>query len=176
MSDPAQPAPLDPERLITVLSRHGVRYVLIGALAARLQGFPRLTADADITPARDPENLERLAAALRELDARVFTESVPEGLRFDCSPTMLSRAALWKLVTSAGRVDVAFRPAGTDGYEELARGAVRYEVYGVELLAARLEDVIRSKEAADRPQDRQDVVVMREMLRRRAQAGPRPTA
>jgi hypothetical protein len=50
---------------------------LIGALAARLQGFPRLTADADITPARDRDNLERLAAALRELDARVYTESVP---------------------------------------------------------------------------------------------------
>ena len=44
-----------------------------GALAARLHGFPRVTADADITPARDPGNLERLAAALRELDARVFT-------------------------------------------------------------------------------------------------------
>lgn len=55
---PAVPdtAPLDPERIITVLARHGVRYVLIGALAARLQGFPRLTADADITPANTSEN------------------------------------------------------------------------------------------------------------------------
>jgi hypothetical protein len=43
-------APLDPERIITTLARHDVRYVLIGAAAARLQGFPRMTADADITP------------------------------------------------------------------------------------------------------------------------------
>jgi len=70
-------------------------------------------------------------------------------------------------VTSAGRLDLAFIPAGTEGYDELARGAVRFEVYGVELLAARLEDIIKSKEAADRPQDRQDVVIMREMLRKR---------
>lgn len=158
--------PLDPERIVTVLARHRVRYVLIGALAARLQGFPRLTADLDITPARDPENLERLAGALRELDARVFTESVPEGLPFDCSAAMLGRSDLWNLVTEAGRLDVAFAPAGTEGYDELARGAVRFEVYGGELLAARLEDIIKSKEAAGRPQDRQDVVVMREMLRR----------
>jgi hypothetical protein len=48
----------------------------------------------------------------------------------------------------------------------LIRGALRFEVYGVELVAASLEDIIRSKEAADRPQDRQDVVVMREMQRR----------
>src|SRR5581483_156105 len=48
----ANPTPLDRERLIKVLAKHGVHFVLIGALAARLQGFPRLTADADITPAR----------------------------------------------------------------------------------------------------------------------------
>jgi hypothetical protein len=167
VSEPAAPAPLDPERIITVLARHGVKYVLIGALAARLQGFPRLTADADITPARDPENLERLARALRELDARVFTESVPEGLPFDCSAAMLGRVGLWNLVTGAGRLDLAFTPAGSTGYEQLVKGAVRFEVYGVELLAARLQDIIASKEAADRPQDRQDVVVMREMLRKR---------
>jgi hypothetical protein len=58
-------APLDPERLVTTLARHGVEYVLIGAVAARLQGFPRMTADADIAPARNKANLRRLAAALR---------------------------------------------------------------------------------------------------------------
>jgi len=89
--EPAPPAPLDPERLLTTLAQHGVRFVLVGALAARLHGFPRVTADADITPARDPENLARLAAALRELQARVYTESVPEGLPFDCSAQALAR-------------------------------------------------------------------------------------
>jgi len=151
---------------MTTLARHGVRYVLIGALAARLQGFPRLTADAAITPARERANLERLAAALRELDARIYTESVPEGLSFDCSAAMLSRGDLWNLITSAGRLDVAFQPSGTGGYDDLSRKALRYEVFGVELHAAALADIIRSKEAADRPQDRQDVLVMRELLRR----------
>ncbi len=162
------PAPLDPERIVRVLAKHRVRYVLIGALAARLQGFPRLTADADITPAREEDDLRRLAAALQELNARVYTEGVPRGLPFDCSAETLGRAELWNLVTSAGRVDVAFLPAGTEGYEDLARGAIRFEVFGAELLAASLADIIRSKEAADRPQDRQDVVVLREILRRRA--------
>ena len=160
-------APLDPERIITTLARHDVKYVLIGAVAARLQGFPRMTADADITPARDPDNLRRLAAALRELDARVYTESVPEGLAFDCSPPTLARADLWNLVTSAGRLDVAFIPSGTDGYDDLIRNAVPFDVFGVRLDAASLEDIVRSKEAANRPQDRQDVVIIREMLRRR---------
>lgn len=159
--------PFDPETLVRVLSKHDVRYVLVGALAARLQGFPRLTADADITPAMDPQNLERLARALRELDAKVFTKSVPEGLGFDCAARTLARAELWNLITSAGRLDIVFQPAGTEGYEDLSRDAVEYEVFGFDLKAASLEDIIRSKQASDRPQDRQDVVVMREMLRRR---------
>ena len=61
MVESSQPRPLDPERLVRELAVHGVRYVLVDALAARLNGFPRATADADITPARDAENLERLA-------------------------------------------------------------------------------------------------------------------
>jgi hypothetical protein len=160
-------APLDPERLVSVLAKHQVRYVLIGALGARMHGFPRVTADADITPARDAENLERLAAALRELEAKVYTENVPEGLPFDCSARMLARGDLWNLVTDAGRLDVTFQPSGTEGYDDLASGAVRFEVFGALLAVARLEDIIRSKEAAGRPRDRQDVLVMREMLRRR---------
>jgi hypothetical protein len=44
---------------------------------------------------------------------------------------------------------------------------VAFDVFGVRPDAASLEDIVRSKEATDRPQDRQDVVIIREMLRRR---------
>ncbi len=165
----SEPAPFDPQRIVQVLAAHDVQYILVGALAARLQGFPRLTADADLTPARNDQNMEKLASALQELGARVFTESVPEGLVFDCSAKALANAVLWNLVTSAGRIDLVFEPAGTGGYEDLRRTAIRFEVFGAQLDAASLADIIRSKEAADRPQDRHDVAVMREMLRREAE-------
>jgi hypothetical protein len=158
-------APFDPERLLEALSRHKVNFVLIGALAARLHGFPRLTADADITPAGDKPNLERLAAALNELDAKVYTESVPEGLAFDCSSTALARARMWNLVTTAGRLDIAFEPAGVEGYEDLKKDAERFEAFGVRFLVASLDDIIRSKEAAARPKDLDDVAILRAMKR-----------
>jgi len=150
-----------------------VQFVLIGALAARLQGFPRATYDADITPARDSNNLQRLAAALRELEARVYTEQVPEGLAFDCGAQMLARADIWNLITNAGRLDLAFRPSGTSGYDDLATNAVHFAVYGHDLLTASLEDIIRSKEAAGRPQDRADVQILREMLKVSTEHGAR---
>jgi hypothetical protein len=156
----------DPERILRALARRHVRYVLIGASAARLQGFPRLTADADITPARDADNLERLAAALRDLDARVYTESLPEGLPFSCDSRTLARAGVWNLITDAGRVDIVFEPSGTGGYEDLAASAIPYEVFGLEVRAASLRDILRSKLASNRPQDQQDAAVLTEMLKR----------
>jgi len=107
-----QGAPLDPELLFTTLARHQVEFVLIGALAARMQGFPRFTRDADITPARETANLVRLAAALRELDARIYTEQIPEGLVFDCSPQMLARADIWNLITNADAWTLRSSPRG----------------------------------------------------------------
>ena len=159
-------AAFDPEQLLRALHSHRVRFILIGALAARLHGFPRLTADADITPASDKRNLDRLAAALRQLDAKVYTESVPEGLAFDCSAATLGRAAMWNLTTKAGRLDLAFMPAGTKGYDDLVKGAERFEAFGVEFQAASLDDIIRSKEAAGRPKDLDDVVLLRALKRR----------
>jgi hypothetical protein len=156
----------DPERILRALAGRDVHYVLVGATAARLQGFPRLTADADITPARDSENLDRLAAALRDLGARVYTESVPEGLPFSCDAATLARAKLWNLVTDAGRVDIIFEPSGTRGFEDLARSAVTFQVFGVDVRAASLKDILRSKVASNRPQDQQDVIVLHEMLKR----------
>lgn len=154
-------APFDPERLIRTLRKHRVDFVLIGALAARLYGFPRLTADADIVPDPAPKNLVKLAAALNELDAKIYTETIPEGLSFDCSPAMLSRATMWNLVTAAGRLDLAFAPSGTKGYAGLADDAGQFEAFGTKFLVASLDDIIRSKEAAGRPKDREDVAILK---------------
>jgi len=156
-----------PERILRALARRRVRYVLVGAIAARLQGFPRLTADADIAPATDADNLKRLASALRDLEARVYTESTPEGLAFSCDAGTLGRSNLWNLVTDAGRLDLIFKPSGTEGYEDLARSALTFEVFGIEVQAASLADILRSKRASGRPQDQQDVLLITEMLKRR---------
>ena len=56
----------------------GVEFVVIGAYAAATQGWSEPTGDIDITPNRTVRNLQRLAEALREMDAKVLTDDVPE--------------------------------------------------------------------------------------------------
>ena len=74
---------------------------------------------------------------------------------------------MWNLVTAAGRIDVAFKPAGTQGFNDLRTNAEKFKAYGVTFLTASLDDIIRSKEAAGRPKDREDVAIMKAMLKTR---------
>lgn len=158
---------LDLPRLLATLDRHNVVYVLIGGLAAVYHGSPFPTEDADITPDIDDDNLDRLAAALRELDARIRTEAVPEGVEFVCDARGLSVVDTWNLVTDVGDLDISFRPSGTRGYIDLHRDAVSTEIYGVTVEIASLADVIRSKQAANRPKDQRVLPTLRELLARR---------
>jgi len=116
--------PLDTDEMFGCLDRHGVRYVLIGGLAAVLHGSPLPTLDAHICPARDIGNLTRLASALDELDARIRTADTPNGVRFPRDAAFLRGVELLNLVTRAGDLDVAFVPAGGAAYEDFAPRAL----------------------------------------------------
>ncbi|MFL6087451.1 MAG: hypothetical protein ACJ74F_30490 [Mycobacterium sp.] len=158
---------LDLARLLEVLDRHEVTYVLIGGLAAVYHGSPFPTEDADITPRTDRANLERLAAALAELQARIRTDSEPAGLPFTCDADSLTASNVLNLTTAAGDLDLTIEPAGTAGYEDLRRDATRTDLYGVTVQIASLADVIRSKQAANRPKDQRVLPTLREILSRR---------
>lgn len=152
--------------MLRVLEENGVRYVLIGGLAATLHGSPYVTTDVDITPERTPDNLAALAGALVQLEANVRTEGEPGGLPFDRSPELLSRVEILDLTTKHGDLDLTFQPAGTHGYQDLRRRAIRVAIRGTEVVVAALADVIRSKEAANREKDRLTLPTLRRLLER----------
>ncbi len=164
-AQPASPdVELDLPRLFEALGRQKVVYILIGGLAAVYHGSPFPTEDADITPEATHANLIRLAAALSELNARVRTESVSEGLPFACDAEGLAASQTWNLVTDAGDVDVSFQPSGTRGYPDLHRDATSAEIYNATVQIASLGDIIRSKQAANRPKDQRVLPALREIL------------
>lgn len=155
----------EPESILGALEREEVRYVVIGGLAAALHGSPVFTQDVDICPARDPENLERLASALRSIGARIRSEDVPDGLPFACDGQFFKQVDMVNLITRYGAVDVSFVPSGTAGYSDLAIRARPLEI-AANLVPpiADLEDVIRSKEAANRPKDVAALPMLRTLL------------
>ena len=159
------PSPkFDPEAMLRVLNEHGVRFVVIGALAAIAQGYPLNTGDLDVTPARDPGNLESLAEALRELDARLRVPGRDDGVEFPIEAGYLGRVDSWTLTTRFGHLNVLFEPSGTRGYGDLHRNAVTIRLADGEAEMAALLDIIRMKEASGRPKDLAQLPALRQTL------------
>lgn len=164
--------PLRPREIFAVLQTHDVNYVVIGGLAAVLHGSPLPTLDVDICPAPDAPNLERLAAALCQLDARVRAPDAPDGLPFDCNPAFFVGLVVLNLTTRWGDLDLSFAPAGTDGYADLKVGALMVSIGPLQVPVAALEDVIRSKEAANRPKDHRTLPVLKQLLEKIRSGSP----
>jgi hypothetical protein len=163
----AEPDPYRPDEIFEVLERHGVLYVVIGGLAAGLRGSPNVTRDVEVTPARSRENFVRLAAALREMDARLRVPDLEQPLEVPMDERSFDQGTSWTYVTKHGYLDVALLPVGTKGYDDLRRAATREQLTdAVTVSVAALGDVIRSKEAAGREKDRAVLPVLRQVLER----------
>ncbi len=152
----------DPGRILEALERHGVDYVLVGGLGARAHGATRPTSDIDCVPDGARENLDRLAAALRELGARlrVGGMSDEESRRL---PVLLDAQTLASFgnstwMTDAGPIDVLRELRDRDGavvpFALLHDRGVDQEIGGVRVHVAGLDDIIAAKEHAGREKDR----------------------
>ena len=127
---------------------------MVGAFAAQASGAPiPPTLDIDFTAPSSPENLRRIADALRELGARLRVASIAAGVPFDPAPQLIAQMAMLNLTCRYGDFDLAFHPSGTGGFEDLTERATTVLIGDTEARVAGLADVIRSKRAAARPKD-----------------------
>lgn len=144
----------DPRPICRVLNDHGVAYVVVGGFAAVLHGSALPTADVDVVPARDDDNLDRLGAALRELDAALRTADGPVPAPLD-RPFLQNLPVMVNLTTRHGDLDITFEPAGPrHGFGEWNQDASDVEIAeGLTIRVASLDAVIDSKRAAGRSKD-----------------------
>lgn len=147
-----------PLPVLRALTEAGVRFVLIGGLAGRQHGSTTVTNDVDVCYDRAPDNLERLAGALREMHARL--RGVDEEVPFLLDARTLRNGDSFTFETDYGAVDVLATPSGTSGYEDLAAAAEAVDYGGVTVHVVALDDLIRMKRAAGRAKDRIEVEVL----------------
>jgi hypothetical protein len=148
----------DPVLALQTLHRHDVRFVVIGGVGARLHGSPTVTRDTDICYERSPENLERLAEALEDLGARL--RGVDEAVPFLLDAKTLGAGDHFTFRTRAGDFDALGTPAGVHGFDELAERATPFDIDGITVLVASIDDLIRMKRAAGRAKDLIEVEVL----------------
>jgi hypothetical protein len=161
MSPSSEPSerPLDLSHLLETLSRHGVDYVVIGGVAVQVHGHRRTTMDLDLAPDPTPENLRRLAAALDEVGARPLDPALAESEATD--PERLAVAPIVPLLTTRhGQVHILKEPKGARPFAQLRDSALVVAMDGIEVAIVSLDDLIRMKKAAGRPQDLDDIAAL----------------
>lgn len=149
------------DEALAVLTRHEVEFVVVGGIAAILQGSPLTTEDVDVVYLVSEENCRCLAEALDEMDA---SYADPAGRIIRPDVERLTSARVHFLNTNCGRVDL-MRTVGDDlGYPQLIGRTRPLEVAEVEVRVLELEAIIETKEQADRPKDRYQLPFLRQLL------------
>lgn len=155
---------MDAEPLLAEVARQlralDFEAVLIGNAAAALQGAPVTTIDFDFLFRKTPRNLAKMKALAKALGATILRPYYPA-------------ADLYRIVRDDDglQVDLMVTIHGLRSFAGVRDRATRMEIGGAPLLVASMDDVIKSKRAANRPRD---LAVMATLEAARAAKAARP--
>lgn len=144
-------------RVAQLLSKHRLDAVLIGNAAAALQGSPVTTVDLDFMFRNTTRNLQKLRRLADDLEAMVMRPFYPA-------------SGLFRVVRDRDGLQLDFmtRIDGIRTFESLRSRSSVVRIRSHELRVASLEDIIRSKAAANRAEDRAVLPVLRRTLREKS--------
>jgi predicted nucleotidyltransferase len=155
---------LDIQGILEQLDEGGVEYIVIGGVAVGFHGYVRATKDLDVVPAPDRQNLERLVAVLRVLDAELDganefeAAELPDPLQVDT----LAQGGNWVLQTRLGRFDLMQWIRDRELWGMLSPAAVEVDLDGTRVKVASYDDLIDLKRQAARPSDLEDLERLRQ--------------
>ena len=150
-------------RILELLEQHGVAYVIVGGVAAVLQGAPVTTFDIDALVRVDAANADRLLEALAALEAR-YREH-----KGNIRPTRedLLAGGHLLLMTNGGPLDVLGFIGQGKRYEDVADAVETIDVDGLPVRVLRLEALIEEKKALGRDKDQAALRLLEAVLRKR---------
>ncbi len=149
--------------LLLTLRESEIQFVLVGGLAAVLNGAPIQTYDVDIVYSREPTNIERLLRVLAALDA-IFRIQPERRLRPAASH--LAAAVHLNLITRYGPLDLLATIGQDLAFEELLPLSTEILVgEGVRIPVLNLETLVDIKEQLAGEKDLAVLPILRQTLR-----------
>ena len=144
-----------------MLVRARAEFIVIGGVAATIHGSARATYDVDLLYSRNEENIQRLANSLAPYKA--YLREAPPGLPFGWDAKTIRNGLNFTLTTELGDIDL-LGDVGGETYQTLSPHSFEVEAFGVRFKCLDLPTLIRIKEAAGRPKDREAVAELRVLL------------
>ena len=156
------------EAILRQLTAFRVEFVLIGGIAAAVQGSIRPTYDVDICYRRTMENLQRLTDALAPWHPTL--RGAPKHLPFQWNARTLEAGLNFTLETDMEALDLLGEVVGLGSYEQIVTVSEVVELFEMPIRVLTLEGLIASKRATGRPRDREHLLELEALLELRRQA------
>lgn len=137
----------DYKEMLECLSQEGVSFLLVGAYALAVYGYPRATKDIDFFVRASPANASNLMRALGRFGAPLTGISESD---------FTSEGIVFQIGNSPRRIDILTRISGVDFENAYANRNV-VNVDGLNVPVISMSDLIANKRASGRTQDLADV-------------------
>jgi hypothetical protein len=157
-----KPTPADLSAIIEGLIKADVKFILVGGLAAVIQGSPMTTLDVDIVHERSADNIARLFNFLTSIDA-IFR--LPDDKIIPPVEKDFSNLTHGLFTTRFGPIDVLAVIEEGKAYEDLMGHTVELDFRGRKLHVLDLETLTSLKRNSQNPKHRQQLPVLEETLR-----------
>jgi predicted nucleotidyltransferase len=157
-----KPTNVNLSKVLERLLEAGIDFILVGGLAAVIQGAPVTTMDIDIVHNQSTENIAKLLAFLKSVDAfhRRLDDSLIEPTESD-----LSGKGHSLFTTRLGPIDVLGVIEGEKSYGDLLEHTVEIDFRGHTLRVLDLKLLVQLKRTSTDPRDKQRLPVLEETLR-----------
>ncbi len=156
------------EAILRQLTTFQVEFVLIGGVAAAVQGSIRPTYDVGICYQRTAENLQQLTDAFAPWHPTL--RGAPDDLPFQWHARTLEAGLNFTLETDMEALDLLGEVAGLGSYEQVVTVSEVIELFEMPIRVLTLEGLIASKRATGRPRDREHLLELEALLELRRQA------
>ncbi len=137
----------DYKDMLRALSDEKVRFLLVGAYALAVHGYPRATMDIDIWVMPSPKNADAVLRALRRFGSPLHNLT-REDLQND--------GTVFQIGVAPRRIDIITAASGLN-FEEAYKRSLSLDIEGIEVHIPSMEDLIRNKRATGRTRDLADV-------------------
>ena len=139
------------QKLIPILVKGNVKFIIIGGVAAIVHGAARATFDLDVVYSRHPDNIIHLVQTLNPYSP--YLRDAPGGLPFVFDRVTVQNGLNFTLTTQLGNLDLLGEVVGGGTYEDLRPYSEEIEVFDAKCFCLGLERLIKVKRAAGRPKD-----------------------
>ncbi len=151
------------DRLVKAFDDYKVPYALVGGVAVALHGAPRGTVDIDIVIRHSEKFFKNLESCMKELG---FIPRLPvkaaEVFKFKDEYIKKRNLIAWSFYNAMNPIEVV-DVILTHDLRDMKSVSKKFGLTTLKVIA--IEDLIAMKKASDRPQDREDVKVLKGLLK-----------